>query len=131
MTDLRSGLGVVGLLASGCERVLQPNRLLAGLDDVCTVGQPVEHGAAQSRIGEDSGPLAERQVRCDQKGASFVTLAENLKQQLGVGASQRKIAEFVDLCRAPHNWTHVKSLVMWSQLSSGLDCLLPRGTDST
>src|SRR3954471_20097488 len=69
--------GAGGLL--GGEAVAEAPGVGAGVDDVCAVGEAVDDGLGQPRVGEDLGPLAERQVRRDDQRAAFVTLGEDLE----------------------------------------------------
>jgi len=60
------------------------------------MGQAVEQGAGQPLGSEYAGPFVERQIAGHDGGAPFVTLAEDLEQQLGAGLRQRHVSEFVD-----------------------------------
>ena len=60
------------------------------------ISQTVEQGAGQPLGPEYAGPFVERQIARHDGGAPFVTLAEDLEQQLGAGLRQRHVSEFVD-----------------------------------
>jgi hypothetical protein len=55
-----------------------------------------QQGACEPLGAEHAGPFVKRQVAGDDGGAPFVSLTEDLEQQLGAGLRQRHIAEFVD-----------------------------------
>jgi hypothetical protein len=52
-------------------------------------------GRASRRVGEDLGPLAERQVGGDDQRAAFVALGEDLEDEFGSAVGQREVSEFV------------------------------------
>ena len=68
----------------------------AGVDDVGAVGEAVDDGLGQPGVGEDLGPLAERQVGGDDQRAAFVALGEDLEDELGGAVGQREVAELVE-----------------------------------
>ena len=49
----------------GSGSVLQPPAVVAGLEDVAVVGEPVEQGRGHLGVAEDGGPFAEGQVGGD------------------------------------------------------------------
>ena len=53
------------------------------------VGEPVQQGSRQPLGSEGLGPFVERKVAGHQRGAAFVSSAEDLKQQLGPGLGVR------------------------------------------
>src|SRR6202163_3388112 len=65
-------------------------------EDMDVVGQPIEQRAGQPLGPEQAGPLVERQIAGDEGGAAFVTLAEDLEQELCSGRRQGHIAELID-----------------------------------
>jgi hypothetical protein len=67
----------------------------AGVDDVGAVGEAVDDGLREPRVGEDLGPFAERQVGGDDQAAAFVAFGEDLEDELGGAVGQREVAEFV------------------------------------
>ena len=77
----------------------------AGVDDVRAVGEAVDDGLGEAGVGEDLGPLAERQVGGDDQAAAFVAFGEDLEDEFGGAVGQREVAEFVDLCGHPHRST--------------------------
>ena len=60
------------------------------------VGEAIEQRAGQALIPEDARPFLERQIRRNDSRAAFMTLAEDLEEELGAGLEKRHIAEFVD-----------------------------------
>ena len=58
-------------------------RLRTGLDDVCLVGEPVEHGLAEPCVGEDLRPLGVGQVSGDDDSGLFGSLRDHLEEQFG------------------------------------------------
>jgi hypothetical protein len=64
-TDGRGRASVVGsasFLGAAFEAVAEAPALGAGVDDVRAVGDPVDDGFREPRVGEHLGPFAERQV---------------------------------------------------------------------
>ncbi len=49
------------------------------------MGQPIEQCPGQALRSECFGPLVERQIAGDQRGAALVTPDENFEQQLRAG----------------------------------------------
>ena len=60
------------------------------------VGEAIEERTGEGLGAEHLGPFVERQVGGHRDGAAFVTLAEDLEQQLGANLGQRHEAEFTD-----------------------------------
>ena len=61
------------------------------------VEQAVEDGGGQGGIvDEDLGPVLEHAIGGDCEGAAFVSLADDLEQQVGAGFVDGEIAEFVE-----------------------------------
>jgi hypothetical protein len=63
---------------------------------VDVMGEPVQQGPRQPLGSEGLGPFVERKVAGHQRGAAFVSSAEDLKQQLGPGLGKWHEAQFVD-----------------------------------
>ena len=68
--------------------LFEPITVAIHFEDLDVVGQSVEQRTGQPLGPEHAGPLVERQIAGDDGGASFVALAEDLKQQLGAGRRQ-------------------------------------------
>ena len=60
------------------------------------MGEPVEQGAGEPFGAEYGSPFIERQVAGDQRGATFIALAERLEEQFGADSRERHIAQLVD-----------------------------------
>jgi hypothetical protein len=73
------------------EAVAEAPGLGAGVDDVRAVGEPVDDGLREPGVGEDLGPLAERQVGCADERSPFVAFGEDLEDQLGGAVGQREV----------------------------------------
>ena len=59
------------------------------------VGQAVQSCGRHPLAVEDLAPVAEGQIAGDQQAAAFVAVGEDLEQQLGSGAAERQVAEFI------------------------------------
>ena len=60
------------------------------------MGEPVEQGAGEPFGAEYGRPFIERQIAGDQRGATFIALAEHLEEQFGADSRERHIAQLVD-----------------------------------
>ena len=67
--------------------VLEAPALVAGLDDVAVVGEPVEESGGHLGIAEDRWPFAEGQVGGDDDGCAFIKLADQMEQELPASLS--------------------------------------------
>src|ERR1035441_7475846 len=63
------------------ESVAEAPALGAGVDDVSLVGDPVNDGLREPRVGGYFGPLAERQVRGHDQRPAFVAFADDLERR--------------------------------------------------
>src|ERR1700731_3323801 len=79
------------LLAGG-----EPIALAVHLQDVDMMGEPVEQGAGEPFRAEYGSPFIERQVAGDQRGATFIALAEHLEEQFRANCRERHMAQIVD-----------------------------------
>ena len=61
----------------------EPPGLGAGVDDVCSVGEAVDDGFREARVGEHLVGFAEREVRGDDHRCGFVAFADHLEHELG------------------------------------------------
>ena len=100
------------LFAVPLEALRQPDAFPVEGIDLTVMGQSIQQGCRQSGVAEDLGPFGEGQVGCHQDRGPFVAIGEDLKQQLGSLLGERDVTELIDLCGAPHKWTHVKTSVM-------------------
>jgi hypothetical protein len=60
------------------------------------MGEPVEQRAGEPFRAEYGSPFIEWQVAGDQRGATFIALAEHLEEQFGAYGRKRHIAQFID-----------------------------------
>src|SRR3984893_9063810 len=74
----------------------EPIAFAVHLQDVDMMGEPVEQGAGEPFGAEYGSPFIERQVACDQRGATFIALAEHLEEQFGTDSRERHVAQLVD-----------------------------------
>ena len=83
----------------------EPVALGAGLQDVGVEGDAVDDGGDEPGVGEHGSPLAERQIRPDGDGGSFLPFGDDLEQQLGASGIELNVAELVDLSGCPDRST--------------------------
>src|SRR5579863_5426085 len=88
--------GSASFLGSLLEAVAEAPALVAGVDDVCAVGEAVDDGFREAGVGEDLGPLAEREVRRDDHRRALVALADDLEDELGRAGGEGEVAELVE-----------------------------------
>ena len=74
----------------------QPVAFAVHLEDMDVVGQAIENGACEAFRAEDLGPFIERQVGCDDDGATFVALRDDLEEKLGPGLAQWHKTQFIN-----------------------------------
>ena len=86
---LDSGLGA---LAGVPESV----GLVAGLDDVAMVGEPVQQSRGHLGVGKNAGPFAKDQVGRDDHAGVLVKLGQQVKQQRPAGLRERQIAKLIE-----------------------------------
>src|SRR5436305_10656343 len=91
---LRAG-GSCSFPGLALQAVAEAPALVAGVDDVRAVGEPVDDGLRESGVGEYLGPFSEREVGGDDQAAAFVSLGEDLEDELGGAVRQRQIAQLV------------------------------------
>jgi hypothetical protein len=65
----------------------QPVGLGAGLQDVRVEGDAVDYGGDEAGVGEYGSPFAERQIRTDRDGGSFLPFGDDLEEQFGAAGS--------------------------------------------
>ena len=66
------------------------------LNDVNPVGDPVQQSAGQSFVTEDFRPVLERQVGGQNQTGSFISTADDFKQQFGPGLGERDVTELIE-----------------------------------
>lgn len=70
--------------------------VVAGLDDVTVMGQPVEQRGGHLGVAEDAGPFTEGEVRGDDDRRALVEPADEMEQELAAGLSEGQVAEFIE-----------------------------------
>ena len=68
-------------MSLGCGAVPEAEAVVAGLQDVAVVGEPVEQRRGHLGIPEDCRPLTETEIGGDDDTGLLVQLAEQVKQQ--------------------------------------------------
>ena len=56
--------------------------VIAGLDDVTVMGQPVEQRSRHLGVAEHTGPFSEREIGGDDDGGALVEPADEMEQKL-------------------------------------------------
>jgi hypothetical protein len=96
------------------------------------VGQTIQsRGGQQAVLPERLRPLGVIAIAGQQDRPALVALVDDLVEVLRLVAAQRSQAEVVQLCGAPHNWTHVEHPIMWSRGWVVPHCLIPGPAYST
>ena len=67
----------------------------AGVDDVGSVGEPVDDGLGEAGVGEDPRPFAEGEVGGHDQRSAFVAFGEDLEDELGGAVGQAEVAQFI------------------------------------
>ena len=75
---------------------LEAPAVVAGLDDVAVVGQPIEQRGGHLGVAEDGGPFAEGEIGGDDDRGALVEPADEVEQELAAGLGEGQIAEFVE-----------------------------------
>lgn len=76
--------------------VFEAQALVAGLDDVAAMGEPVEQGGRHFGVAKDARPFAESEFGRDDEGSVLVEPDDQMEQELAAGARKGKFAEFVE-----------------------------------
>ena len=69
--------------------------VVAGLDDVAVMGQPIEQRGRHLGVAEHAGPFAEGEVGCDDDRGALVEPADEVEQKLTAGLCKGQISELV------------------------------------
>ena len=70
--------------------------LVACLDDIAVVGQPIEQCGGHLGVAEYARPFTEGQIGGDDDGGAFIEPADEVEEELTAGLSEWQIAEFVE-----------------------------------
>ena len=88
--------GSVSFLCVALQAVAEAPGLVAGVDDVGAVGEPVDDGFCEPGVGEDLGPFAEREVGGDDHRGALVAFGDDLEDEFGCAFGEREVAELVE-----------------------------------
>ena len=69
--------------------------VVAGLDDVAVMGQPIEQCRGHLGVAEHAGPFSEGEIGGDDDGGALVEPADAMEQKLTAGLGKGQISEFV------------------------------------
>ena len=70
--------------------------IVAGLDDVTVMGQPVEQRGRHFGIAKHARPFTERKIGGDDDGGALVEPADEVEQELSARLGEGKIAQLVE-----------------------------------
>ena len=90
------GMGVRGKGFSGGFAAFEAPTLVAGLDDIAMVREPVEQRGRHLGVAEHRWPFAEGQVGGDDDGSLLIEPADQVEQQLSARERERQITKFVE-----------------------------------
>jgi hypothetical protein len=89
---------------------------------VCVESDTVDDRGDQSRVAEHGSPFAEGQIGADADRGAFVTLGDDLEQQLGATRVDLDAAQLVELCRPRHSSIYPDPVTMPTP-----PCVKPKG----
>ena len=92
----RNAVGAWGRVRGGSGAVLEAPAVVAGLDDVAMVRQPVEQGRGHLRIAEHAGPFAEGEIGGDDDRRALIEAADQVKQQLAARLREGQVAQLIE-----------------------------------
>jgi len=72
---LLSGFGLLG------GAVLEPEAVVAGLEDVAVMGKPIEQRGGHFGVAEHTGPFAEAEVGGNDDAGALVEFAQQVEEQ--------------------------------------------------
>ena len=72
---LLSGFGLLG------RAVFEPEAVVAGLQDVAVMGEPIEERGGHLGVAEHAGPFAEAQVGGDDDAGAFIEFAQQVEER--------------------------------------------------
>ncbi len=78
-----------------CRAGLQAEAVVSGLDDVASVGEPIEESGSHLCVAEDGPPFAEAEIGRDDDAGSLVELAQQVEEQRAARGAERQVFEFV------------------------------------
>jgi hypothetical protein len=80
--------------SAGCVIVVaafESPAVIAGLDDVAVMGQPVEQRGRHLGVAEHAGPFSEGEIGGDDDGGALVEPADEVEQKLAAGLGKRQM----------------------------------------
>jgi len=78
------GQGTVRFLSClrcGCRTGFEAEAVISGLEDVASVGQPIEQSCGHLGVAEDRGPFTEAEVGRDGDAGALVEFAQEVEEQ--------------------------------------------------
>ncbi len=84
---MKAGQALIG----GSGAVLEAPGVVAGLDDLAVVGEPVEQRGGHLGVAEDGRPFAEGEIGGDDDRGAFVEAADQVEQELSAGLREGQI----------------------------------------
>lgn len=75
--------------------------VIAGLDDVTVMGQPIEQRGGHFGVAEHARPFAEGEIGGHDDGGALIEPADEVEEKLATGLGEGQIAEFIQ-----HNEVH-------------------------
>ena len=94
--ELPRGADGSGRRGPGSGAGLEAPALVAGLDDVAAVGEPVEECGRHLGVAEDGGPFSAVEVRRDDDRCARVKAADQVEQELAARPGERQVSRFVE-----------------------------------
>jgi len=91
----------------------EPPAIVAGLDDVAVMGQPVEQRGGHLGVAEHARPFAEGEIGGYDDGGALIEPADEVEEKLATGLGERQIAEFIQ-----HDEVHPGQMLGEPTLSS-------------
>src|SRR5205823_14119406 len=76
--------------------VFEAPALVAGFDDFTMMGETIEERGRHLGVAKHTGPIAKGQIGGDDNGSALVKPADQMKEQLAAGLSERQVAELVE-----------------------------------
>ena len=76
--------------------LLEAEAVIAGLDDVAAVREPIEERRSHLRIPEHAAPLPEREVRGHDERDALIELADQVEEQRPAILGEGEIAELIE-----------------------------------
>ena len=80
----------------------EPPAIVAGLDDVAVMGQPVEQRNGHLGVAEHARPFAEGEIGSDDDGGAFVEPANKMEEKLTAGLGKGQGALFCTIVHRYH-----------------------------